>query len=118
MHHNPDLHGCDLAQLVTLNLERLLDYSIMITGVVEDGFTSAEIYRGDYQNDDRVARVFELEAGWYVEIHDLQHLQDPALVATLLEARDELLHYVNRTGAGEAGWPDCGWTGNVAYGTR
>jgi hypothetical protein len=70
-------------------------YEFVICGVVDDGFTSAEISE---PGAEPVARVFELENGWYVEIDRLERLREPALVDALLQARDKLLRYVNRKG--------------------
>jgi hypothetical protein len=72
-----------------------MSYEIQITGIPDDGFTSAEI-SGD--GSGRVARVFELENGWYVETEKLERLREPDLLDAVLRARDELLHYVNRKG--------------------
>ncbi len=72
-----------------------MKYEFMICGVVDDGFTSAEISEPDAEG---VARVFESQNGWYVETDRLERLREPAFVEALLQARDELLHYVNRKG--------------------
>ena len=70
-------------------------YDIEISGVVDDGFTSAEI---STKAAGQVARVFELASGWYVETGSLERLREPDLLDAVLKARDELLHYVNRKG--------------------
>jgi hypothetical protein len=72
-----------------------LKYDIQIMGVVDDGFTSAEISE---EGSDSLVRVFELERGWYVECDQLERLRDPELLDAVFRAREELLHYVNRKG--------------------
>lgn len=69
---------------------------ITITGGWADGFTAAELAR-----DGRIlGRVFELQTGWHVQLEELELLRDTAVVSAMLEGRDKLRHYVNRTGAG------------------
>ena len=74
-----------------------MPYRRFIVGGVSDGFTSAEI---ENEAQEVVGRVFETEAGWCVECDPLDKLQDAEFMEAALAARDELLHYVNRTGAG------------------
>ena len=74
------------------------DHFIQFVGNHDDGFTSAEIYTADNLQD-YIGRIFELDDGWYIQVDDLNCLQDPAFVQTILETKDELLHYVNRKGA-------------------
>lgn len=73
-------------------------YYIQFVGDPDDGFTSAEIYESD---DVRryLGRTFQLPDGWYVQVENLETLEDPNFIRSVLEARDELLHYVNRMGA-------------------
>lgn len=70
-------------------------YEIEISGIVDDGFTSAEI---SAEEAGQVVRVFELASGWYVHTGSLERLREPDLLDAVLKARDELLHYVNRKG--------------------
>ncbi len=72
-----------------------MQYKIQIIGNLDDGFTSAEILE---TGGELAARVFELEAGWYVETEVLEKLRDQVLLEALLQARNKLLHYVNRKG--------------------
>jgi hypothetical protein len=72
-----------------------LNYEIQIMGIVDDGFTSAEISE---EGADSPGRVFDLEQGWYVECGQLERLRKPELLDAVLRARDELLHFVNRKG--------------------
>ena len=72
-------------------------YSFVIAGRPDEGFTSAEIF-ADAGQQDLAGRVFELESGWYVELAEPERLRDPALVEAVIEAKAELLHYVNRKG--------------------
>jgi hypothetical protein len=70
---------------------------IQFVGNHDDGFTSAEIYAADNLKD-YMGRVFELYDGWYIQVDDLACLQDSEFVQTILETKNELLHYVNRKG--------------------
>ena len=72
-----------------------MKYEFQVVGVVDDGFTSAEISEG---GSSALVRVFELEGGWHVEADRLERLREPELMDAVLRARDELSHYVNRTG--------------------
>ncbi len=72
-----------------------MTYRSTICGVPDDGFTSAEL---GTESGDLVGRVFELDSGWYVECQDLDYLQEPQFLKAILEARDDLRHYVNRKG--------------------
>ncbi len=71
---------------------------IQFIGNPDDGFTSAEIYAAD-DLEDYIGRVFELSDGWYLQVDDLTSLQNLDFVQTIMETKDELLHYVNRKGA-------------------
>jgi hypothetical protein len=71
---------------------------IQFIGNPDDGFTSAEIYTAD-DLEGYIGRLFELSDGWYVQVDDLDSLQYSDFVQTILEAKNELLHYVNRKGA-------------------
>lgn len=71
---------------------------IQVIGNPDDGFTSAEIYASD-NPENYIGRVFELSNGWYVQVDDLACLQGSDLVKTIIETKDELLHYVNRKGS-------------------
>jgi hypothetical protein len=71
---------------------------VQFIGNPDDGFTSAEIYTAD-DLEDYMGRVFELSDGWYVQVDDLTTLNDSAFVKTILETKDELMHYINRKGA-------------------
>lgn len=72
-------------------------YFVQFIGNPNDGFTSAEIYKTD-DLEDYMGRVFELSDGWYVQTDDLATLNDSAFVKTILEVKDELIHYINRKG--------------------
>lgn len=70
---------------------------VQFVGDPDDGFTSAEIYEAA---DARIylGRIFQLDNGWYVQVEDFERLEDRKFVRSVLEARDELLHFVNRMG--------------------
>jgi hypothetical protein len=71
---------------------------IQLVGDPDDGFTSAEIYTTN-DLEDYLGRVFELSDGWYIQADDLAILNNLGFVKTILEAKDELMHYINRKGA-------------------
>ena len=71
--------------------------SFMVMGNPDDAFTSAELV----VNGDIIGRVFELEDGWYVHVREPERLKDAELIRLILEAKEDLAHYVNRKGAGE-----------------
>ncbi len=74
----------------------IMSYKFRIIGNVDDGFTSVEISDGA---GELVARVFELESGsWYLETHELDSLTKEDLVKAIIDARNELRHYINRKG--------------------
>ena len=70
-------------------------FQIQVVGVVDDGYTSAEVYKGDTL----VAVVYELPTGWQADL-----LQSPRgldfgeFVEALHAAQARLLEYVNRRG--------------------
>jgi hypothetical protein len=74
-----------------------VSYSFMVMGNPDDGFTSAELT----VDGTMIGRVFELADGWYVHLAEPERLRDAELVRLILEAKEELSHYVNRKGASE-----------------
>lgn len=73
-----------------------MTFKMTVTGSPNDGYTAVEIESGD----EIIARVFELEGAWYIEIYEPENLLDTEIVKTVLAAKDRLLNYVNRTGEG------------------
>ncbi len=69
---------------------------LTVTGAPSDGFTAVELERGE----ELIGRVFELEAGWYVELREPECLLEAEVVQAVLAAKQRLLLYVNRKGAG------------------
>lgn len=72
------------------------EFDLTVVGNPDDGFTSIEI--SSSASGDQVARIFELESGWYVELVNPEELRDQALIDAIVEAKNELLHFVNRKG--------------------
>jgi hypothetical protein len=83
---------------VTATPERVfhMAFQMTVTGALSDGFTAVEIE----SDDEFVGRVFELEAGWYVELREPEKLLDDEVVKAVLAAKERLLRYVNRKGTG------------------
>jgi hypothetical protein len=73
-----------------------MTFQMTVTGSPNDGFTAVEIESGN----ELIARVFELGAGWYVELSEPEKLLDSEVVRAVLAAKERLLPYVNRTGDG------------------
>lgn len=69
---------------------------LTVTGAPSDGFTAVELVRGD----EFIGRVFELEAGWYVELRKPEKLLEAEVVQAVIAAKQCLLLYVNRKGDG------------------
>jgi len=69
---------------------------LTVTGQPFDGFTAVELERGE----ELIGRVFELVTGWNVELRELERLLEPEVIQAVLAAKQRLLVYVNRTGAG------------------
>ena len=67
-----------------------------IVGNPDDGFTSAEICD---ESDNYIGRLFELDDGFYVQVDQVEKLNDGKLLESLLLAKYTLQHYVNRKGA-------------------
>ncbi len=72
-----------------------MSYEFTVTGNVDDGFASIEITS---ETGKVVARVFELDSGWFVESVELDWLRETDLVDAIIDARNELRHYINRKG--------------------
>jgi hypothetical protein len=70
-------------------------FQIQVVGVVDDGYTSAEVY----YVDKLVAKVYELPDGWKVDLFQAQRgMPLVELLNTLQSAQSRLLEYINRRG--------------------
>jgi len=70
-------------------------FRTQVIGAVDDGYTSAEVY----WEDTLVAAVYELPAGWKVDLYrSPRGLDLDAFLNALHAARTCLLQYVNRLG--------------------
>ncbi|MBX3398012.1 MAG: hypothetical protein KF873_04675 [Gemmataceae bacterium] len=70
-------------------------FQIQVAGVVDDGFTSAEVS----YSDETVAVVYERADGWRTDLfHSPRGLPLPELLTALQSAQDRLSRYVNRRG--------------------
>jgi hypothetical protein len=70
-------------------------FRIQVAGVIEDGFTSAEIY----SDDTLVAVVYELTQGWKLDLYQSPRGLDVGEFLKVLQAAQaRLLEYVNRRG--------------------
>ena len=70
-------------------------FRIQVVGVVDDGYTSAEVYYGDAL----VAVVYELATGWKVDLIEAARGMDfGEFIKTLHRAQTLLGEFVNRRG--------------------
>lgn len=70
-------------------------FLVQVVGMVDDGYTSAEVYYGD----DLVAVVYERPDGWKTDLfRSPRGIPLPELLTTLESAKARLSEYANRLG--------------------